>query len=76
LFMDLGRPRDALSEFEAALLSAPNRYRALHGAAISAASANERTTARGYYARLVEVAENSESRPELVQARSFLSAEE
>lgn len=76
LLMVLGRPRDALSEFEAALLSAPNRYRALHGAAISAASANERTKARGYYARLVEVAENSESRPELVQARSFLSAEE
>jgi tetratricopeptide (TPR) repeat protein len=77
LLLELRRPKDALTEFENALRNAPNRYRSLHGAALSASLADDRPKARRYYARLVEVAEKSTGgRPELEEARSLLSAEE
>lgn len=77
LLVELRRPKDALIEFEVALRNAPNRYRSLHGAALSASLADDQPKALRYYGRLVEIAGKSTGgRPELEQARSFLSAEE
>jgi tetratricopeptide (TPR) repeat protein len=36
LFLDLGRPREALAEYEASLIATPNRLRSLEGAAQAA----------------------------------------
>jgi len=75
LLLELRRPQDALTAFETALRSAPNRYRSLHGAALSASLAENPPAARRYYARLVEVGQKSTGgRAELQEARSYLSA--
>jgi hypothetical protein len=52
MLMELNRPADALIEYRAALVKEPNRYRALSGAARSAAAAGDRTTAASYRAKL------------------------
>jgi len=64
----------ALREFETALKENPNRYRGLYGAARAAEAAGERQKAADYFAKLVKVAEKSDSdRPEIAQAKVFLA---
>ena len=69
------QPAAALAEFEATLKKEPNRFRALHGAATSAAQAGDRVKARGYYGQIVKLCEQGETpgRPELQEARRALS---
>ena len=62
------RPQDSLSEYEAVLKTAPNRFNALWGAATAAESAGNSGAASKYFAKLVEVGVGSE-RPELEAAR-------
>ena len=63
----------ALTEFEATLAKEPNRFRALYGAARSAAAAGDRAKARGYYEQIVKICERGDTpgRPELEEARSL-----
>ena len=74
LLLAMKRPAEALAAFEASQLREPDRYRGLSGAALAASQSGDRAKARTYYARLVEVAGGGAARPELVQARAFLSA--
>lgn len=48
----LGRPAEALAEFERSLRAAPNRYNALYGAARAAELAGEGEKAERFYAQL------------------------
>ena len=66
------RPHDSLREYEAVLKTAPNRFNALWGAASTAESAGDTSTASTYYRKLVEVGVGKE-RPELQAARKKMS---
>src|SRR5262249_44519545 len=48
LLLEMGRPDDALREFEAALKAYPNRYRAVSGIARAADAAGDRRKAATY----------------------------
>src|SRR3954452_11923834 len=75
MLLQLKQPAAALAEFEATLKKEPNRFRALYGAATSAALANDRPKARGYYGQIAKVCEHGDTpgRPELEEARRALS---
>jgi hypothetical protein len=67
-------PRLAQKEFEATLLKEPGRFRAVLGAAESAAAAGDRASARRHYSELLKISAVADkpSRPELVQARRYV----
>jgi len=75
LLLELGRPGEAVTAFEASLRTSKNRLRSYAGAAEAAAAAGNTSAARGYYTKLVELADGSDgTRPELVQAKAYLQA--
>jgi tetratricopeptide (TPR) repeat protein len=71
MLLELNRPAEALEEFKATLEKEPNRFRALYGAARSAALAGNRAAARRLYAQLVKVCQRADRpfRAELADAR-------
>ena len=74
LLMETKQPALALTEFQASLKSAPNRFHPIYGAAQAAESANEPKLAKGYYAKVVEIC--SQCRPDdpsLQRAQQFLA---
>jgi tetratricopeptide (TPR) repeat protein len=74
LLLETGQPAQALSEFEAALREAPNRFNGLYGAARAAELAGDRKKAAGYYGQLIKLGEKADgTRPELEQAKVFLA---
>ena len=74
MLLELKRPAEALKEFEAAHVREPDRFRGLYGAAQAAAQSGDTAKAKRFFARLVTIAGQGETRPELVQARTFLAA--
>lgn len=69
LFLLHNRAKDSLTEYEAVLKVAPNRFNALYGAARAAEGSSNPTLARSYFRKLTEVAAGEE-RPELITARA------
>lgn len=67
------KPADALAEYEKSFLREPNRFRGYAGAAQAAAEAGDTVKARKYYSQLLELAGAGEARPEITQARAWLS---
>ena len=74
LLLELRRPAEALKHFEMSQTREPDRFRGLYGAGQAAAQSGDTTTAKRYFARLVEVAGQADPRPQLVAAREFLAA--
>ena len=75
MLVELGRPADALKEFEASHLVEPNRFQGLYGAARAAELAGDRDKARTYYGRLVALGQGADGdRPELKRAKSFMAS--
>jgi tetratricopeptide (TPR) repeat protein len=72
LLLELGRPADALTEYEASLRSAPNRLNGLYGAARAAELAGDKAKAKKLYAQLVGNCATGATRKEVRQAREFL----
>jgi tetratricopeptide (TPR) repeat protein len=71
LLLELGRPEDALKEYEAALKRAPHRFAGVYGAARSAKLAGRQQDASRYYAQLLELAKNGDGdRAELREAKA------
>jgi tetratricopeptide (TPR) repeat protein len=66
------QPDHALSEFEAVLKVAPNRFNALYGAATAAESSGNKPAAALYFRKLTETAVGDE-RPELETARKKIA---
>ena len=65
----------ALEEFEASLNAARNRLRGLDGAARAAEAAGKADKARAYYAQIVTLTREMDSkRPEIPRAKSFLGS--
>jgi hypothetical protein len=73
MLLEVKRPAEALKEFEASHLREPDRFGGLAGAAQAAVQSGDKSKAKRYYARLIEVAGQS-SRQEIAQARAFVAA--
>jgi hypothetical protein len=72
LLLALGRPGEALNEYEASLQRAPRRLAGIYGAAQSARSAGDKAKATRYFVELVKITENGNAaRPEVKTARLF-----
>lgn len=77
LLMDLGRPAEALAEYEASLAIAPNRLYPLSGAVRAADAAGQREKARTHYATLEKLSAKGDGvRPELTKLKASLKAKE
>ena len=74
MLIDLKRPAEALSEYEASQLREPNRYRGLYGAGQAAAQSGNSNKARQYFSKLVELAGSGDLRPEMETARRYLAS--
>ncbi len=74
MLLELGRPPDALKEFETALTHEPNRFRSLDGAARAAVKSGDTVKAMHYYARLLEVCfkHDEPARQSLIDAREWM----
>jgi hypothetical protein len=74
MLMELGRPAEALPQYEASIAKEPNRFRGLYGAGLAAERTGDRARARGYFEKLAALcAESDSTRPELVQVRQVLA---
>jgi len=77
LFMELGRPAEALAEYEASLKVAPNRLYPLSGAVTAADGAGQAAKARALYATLEKITNRSDgARPDLKKLRATLKVKE
>ena len=73
MLLELGRPAEALKEFEASQVREPERFRGYYGAAQAAAKSGDTAKAKRYFVKLVAMAGQGSPRPELVQARAFIA---
>jgi tetratricopeptide (TPR) repeat protein len=72
LLLDLGRPADALKEYETSLHRAPRRLAGLYGAAQSAKLSGDSVKAHHYFGELATMTEHGDSgRAEIRAARLF-----
>jgi len=75
LLIELGQPKQALTEFETALQKHPNRFNGLYGAGRAAELSGNREKARSFYAQLAEVCKKADTeRPELHRAKTFVAS--
>ena len=74
LLLELKRPEQALTEYQADLKFNPNRFDGLYGAAQAAEMAKATGQADQFYAQVVKVCAGSSSdRPELARAKALLA---
>ena len=74
LLLDLGRPAEALREFEASQQKEPNRLRGYYGVARAAELSGDTAKAKVQYGQLVTLAAQADSeRPEVTRAKAFLA---
>ncbi len=72
LLMELGRPAEALAEYEASLATAPHRFYALGAAVRAADAAGRRDAARAHFATLAKVAKGEDgSRPDFAKLKAI-----
>ena len=75
MLLDLQRPQEALAEYEISLRTDPNRFNGLYGAAQAATLVQQKEKTNTYYVQLLKNCEGIHSdRPELAQAKTFLSS--
>jgi tetratricopeptide (TPR) repeat protein len=76
LLLEVGQPKQAQHEFEAALKIYPGRFRGLYGAARAAEQNGDKENASRYYAKLAAQTTNATgSRDELNHVREFRAAQ-
>jgi len=75
MLLEMGRPAEALVEYEASLREAPNRFNSLHGAARAAELSKKPDRARELYGQLIKQTVEGSTRPEVAAARRFLAAQ-
>ena len=74
LLMDLGRPAEALPQYEASMAKEPNRFRGLYGAGLAAEKAGDHARARVHFEKLAAIcAQSASTRPELARVRRVLA---
>jgi uncharacterized protein HemY len=70
MLMELGRPEEALREYEISLQHASRRFNSIYGAARAAQAAGKSEVADTYYRHLLELSDPESPRAELAEARS------
>ena len=74
MLLDMGRYREAQTEYETALKRSPNRFNSLYGAGLAAELGNNKSRAVLYYKKIVEITETVETdREQLKHAKLYLS---
>lgn len=74
LLLDINNPAAALAEYQEALRGEPNRFRSLLGKARAAKQSGDEATSRAAYEKLLVLAKEADTdRPELAEAKAFLS---
>jgi len=73
MLLELKRPGEALTEYQAALKNSPNRFDALYGAAHAAQIAGDSAGASAYFTKLMEISSATADRAELSEAKSYLA---
>ena len=74
LLLELKQPAEALKEFEVSFRSTPNRFNGLNGAARAATLAGNKKSAQLYYTKLLNLVRDSDTpRPEIAEAKTFVS---
>jgi len=74
LLMELGRPAEALPQYEASIAKEPNRFRGLYGAGLAAERSGDQVRAKVHFEKLAAICAQSDgTRPELAQARQALA---
>ena len=78
MLLSLGKPQEALVEYEVALRLSPNRLNGLYGAGRAAEDLGEKAAAERYYAALLKSADGGagSARPEIAHAKSFVAGME
>ena len=73
MLLEMGRPEQALAEYEKSTKTDPNRFNGLAGAGRAAELSHQPEKAKAYYAQLLKNCDNGahSDRPELTHARSF-----
>lgn len=73
MLLEMGRPEEALTEYEKSMKTDPNRFNGLAGAGRAAELAHQPEKARTYYAQLLKNCDNGArpDRVDLVHAKSF-----
>ncbi len=73
MLLQMGRPAQALAEYEKSMKTDPNRFNGLAGAGRAAELSHQSEKAKAYYAQLLKNCDNGahSDRPELTHARSF-----
>ena len=72
MLMEVGRPQEALAEYETSLMHATRRYNSIIGAARAAVAAEQNDVARSYYEKLLKLAASDSARADLDEAKGFL----
>ena len=74
LFLELGRPQDALVEFRKSLVRDPRKFHSIFGAALAAEKSGDTTAATDLYRELVDMCDSQEAdaRTEVQHAKAFL----
>ena len=77
MLLEMGRPEDALVEYEKSMRVDPNRFNGLYGAARAAELSNHREKATAYFAQLLAncVGGAHSHRPEIAHATSRLAGD-
>ncbi len=74
LLMELDRPGEALTAYEASIAREPNRFRGLYGAALAAERSGDGARAKAHYEKLASMCmQSGEGRAELTRTRLLLS---
>ena len=74
MLLDMGRYREAQTEYETALNRSPNRFNSLYGAGLAAELGGNKSEAVLYYKKIVEITESIKTdREQLKRAKMFLS---
>jgi tetratricopeptide (TPR) repeat protein len=74
MLLDMGRYREAQTEYETTLKRSPNRFNSLFGAGLAAELGNNKSRAVLYYKKIVKITETVKTdREQLNHAKLYLS---
>lgn len=75
MLLQMGKPAEALVEFEATMKKEPNRFRSVYGAAVAAERSSDSAKAKARYAQLLEICARGDAkgRRELEVARKAVA---
>ena len=71
MLLEMKKPAEALTEYQAVLKDYPHRFDAIFGAARSAEAASNHQQAQAFYSQLVKISLPGADRPELQAAKSY-----